>query len=251
MGCWLSSTTSCATSETRSPRRTCRRCSLRSATLRMRTVCSPTCPSSTGSPARPKNPTKLQSQASKRPWQHGTLLKKILQLPSPLGVTKQHQKQPKLRYLQLHPQTLLHNIKRSVEPGGSTLSRSIFAFLENRDNTNVDSNPTKTSMNLKNSAQKFSNWPNASPLAAWRLRTLGPQQTERGTGGANARGLQVHQEGERLEDGQLSLKHQHRRSRRSLASAFLLGSLPCPPAPRRLAVPASFAFSRLTCWILM
>merc|ERR1712083_83001 len=34
-------------------------------------------------------------------------------------------------------------------PGGSTLSRSIFAFLKNRDNTNVDSNPTKTSMNLK------------------------------------------------------------------------------------------------------
>merc|ERR1712037_224291 len=89
------------------------------------------------------------------------------------------------------------------------------------------------------------------PLAAWRLRTLGPQQTERGTGGTNGRGLQVHQEGERLEDGQLSLKHQHRRSRRSLASAFLLGSLPCPPAPRRLAVPASFAFSRLTCWILV
>merc|ERR1719262_1845723 len=72
-----SSTTSSATSETRSPRRMCRRCSPRSATLRMRTVCSPTCPSSTGSPARPKNPTKLQSQASKRPWQHGTLLKKI------------------------------------------------------------------------------------------------------------------------------------------------------------------------------
>merc|ERR1712210_444475 len=24
-----------------------------------------------------------------------------------------------------------------------------------------------------------------------------------------------------------------------------------PPAPRRLAVPASFAFSRLTCWILV
>merc|ERR1712018_597839 len=106
--CWLSWTTSCATSETRSPRRMCRRCSLRSATLRMRTVCSPTCPSSTGSPARPKNPTKLQSQASKRPWQHGTLLKKIWQLPLPLGVTKQHQKQPKLQCLQLHPQTRLH-----------------------------------------------------------------------------------------------------------------------------------------------
>merc|ERR1712203_531367 len=42
-----------------------------------------------------------------------------------------------------------NNIKRKVKPGGSTLSRSIFAFLKNRDNTNVDSNPTKTSMNLK------------------------------------------------------------------------------------------------------
>merc|ERR1712210_5593 len=213
---WLSWTTSCATSETRSPRRMCRRCSLRSATPRMRTVCSPTCPSSTGSPARPKNPTKLQ-------------------------------------YLQLHPQTLLHKQHQTKRGAWRIyIKPKHFAFLENRDNTNVDSNPTKTSMNLKNSAQgKFSNWPNASPLAAWRLRTLGPQQTERGTGGTNARGLQVHQEGERLEDGQLSLKHQHRRSRRSLASAFLLGSLPCPPAPRRLAVPASFAFSRLTCWILV
>merc|ERR1712107_167076 len=59
------------------PRRTCRRCSPRSAILRMWTASSPTCPSWTGSPARPKNPTKLQSQASRRPWQHGTLLKKI------------------------------------------------------------------------------------------------------------------------------------------------------------------------------
>jgi len=127
-------------------------------------------------------------------------------------------------------------IKSKAEPGGSTLSRSIFAFLENRDNTNVDSNPTKTSMNLKNSAQgKFSNWPNASPLAAWRLRTLGPQQTERGTGGANARGLQVHQEGERLEDGQLSLKHQHRLQSRQVArqrvSPRLSASPPRPSPP--------------------
>merc|ERR1712107_60389 len=50
---------------------------VRSATLRMRTASSPTCPSWTVSLARPKNPTKLQSQASRRPWQHGTLLKKI------------------------------------------------------------------------------------------------------------------------------------------------------------------------------
>merc|ERR1719166_272314 len=86
--CSLSWTTSCATWETRSPRRTCRRCSPRSATLRMRTASSPTCPSWTGSLARPKNPTKLQS---------------------PLGVTKQHQKQPKLRDLHNHLQTWLHN----------------------------------------------------------------------------------------------------------------------------------------------
>merc|ERR1712226_369412 len=38
-------------------------------------------------------------------------------------------------------------------------------------------------------------------------------------------------EGERLEDGQLSLKHHHRRSKRSLASAFLLGSLSAAPPP--------------------
>merc|ERR1712223_911608 len=96
-------------STTSSPRRTCRRCSPRSATLRMRTASSPTCPSWTGSLARPKNPTKLQSQASRRPWQHGPLLKKIRQLPSPLGVTKQHQKQPKLQDLHNHLQTRLHN----------------------------------------------------------------------------------------------------------------------------------------------
>merc|ERR1712213_260824 len=59
------------------PKEDVRRCSPRSATLRMRTASSPTCPSWTGSLARPKNPTKLQSQASRRPWQHGTLLKKI------------------------------------------------------------------------------------------------------------------------------------------------------------------------------
>merc|ERR1711950_111280 len=77
-----------------------------------------------------------------------------------------------------------NNINRSVEPGGSTLSRSIFAFLENRDNTNVDSNPTKTSMNLKNLAQgNFSNWPNASPSCQASSDTWRPHQTERGTVG--------------------------------------------------------------------
>merc|ERR1712088_1192742 len=98
----------CASASARPTRRARSSPSSTTSSPRSRRVCSPTCPSSTGSPARPKNPTKLQSQASKRPWQHGTLLKKILQLPSPLGVTKQHQKQPKLQYLQLHLQTLLH-----------------------------------------------------------------------------------------------------------------------------------------------
>merc|ERR1712076_225183 len=44
-----------STWETRSPRWTYRRCSLRSATLRTRTVCSPTCPSWTDSLARPNS----------------------------------------------------------------------------------------------------------------------------------------------------------------------------------------------------
>merc|ERR1712240_141859 len=75
-------------------------------------------------------------------------------------------------------------IKSKAEPGGSTLSRSIFAFLENRDNTNVDSNPTKTSMNLKNLAQgNFSNWPNASPSRQASSDTWRHDQTERGTVG--------------------------------------------------------------------
>merc|ERR1711872_1019690 len=75
-------------------------------------------------------------------------------------------------------------IKSKAEPGGSTLSRSIFAFLENRDNTNVDSNPIKTSMNLKNLAQgNFSNWPNASTSRQASSDTWRPHQTERGTVG--------------------------------------------------------------------
>merc|ERR1712203_63417 len=83
-----------------------------------------------------------------------------------------------------------------AEPGGSTLSRSIFAFLENRDNTNVDSNPTKTSMNLKNLAQgNFSNWPNASPSRQASSDTWRPHQTERGTVGGTCEEPVVHLEG--------------------------------------------------------
>ena len=87
-------------------------------------------------------------------------------------------------------------IKSKAEPGGSTLSRSIFAFLENRDNTNVDSNPTKTSMNLKNLAQgNFSNWPNASPSRQASSDTWRPHQTERGTVGGTCEEPVVHLEG--------------------------------------------------------
>merc|ERR1712029_797063 len=75
-------------------------------------------------------------------------------------------------------------------------AESIFAFLENRDNTNVDSNPTKTSMNLKNLAQgNFSNWPNASPSRQASSDTWRPHQTERGTVGGTCEEPVVHLEG--------------------------------------------------------
>merc|ERR1712233_289625 len=103
-----------------------------------------------------------------------------------------------------------NNINRSVEPGGSTLSRSIFAFLENRDNTNVDSNPTKTSGHLA------------------------PNRQSEGREGQTQEGCIVHQEGERLEDGQLSLKHQHRLVQtvaRQRVSPRLSALPPRPPLP--------------------
>merc|ERR1712117_190254 len=146
-----------------------------------------------------------------------------------------------------------NNIKRSVEPGGSTLSRSIFAFLENRDNTNVDSNPTKTSMNLKNLAQgNFSNWPNASPSRQASSDTWRPHQTERGTVGEPVKSRSSTW---RASDPLLC----NSASTITIsttgwlgASAFLHGlSTASRAGPRRLAVPASFAFSRLTCWILV
>merc|ERR1712099_158516 len=148
-------------------------------------------------------------------------------------------------------------IKSKAEPGGSTLSRSIFAFLENRDNTNVDSNPTKTSMNLKNLAQgNFSNWPNASPSRQASSDTWRPPQTERGTVGGTCEEPLVHLE------GVLPLLCNNSASTITTstistmgwlaASAFLHGlSTASRAGPRRLAVPASFAFSRLTCWILV
>merc|ERR1712079_492485 len=72
-------------------------------------------------------------------------------------------------------------IKSKAEPGGSTLSRRIFAFLENRDNTNV------------NLAQgNFSNWPNASPSRQASSDTWRPHQTERGTVGGTCEEPLVH-----------------------------------------------------------
>merc|ERR1711937_512231 len=97
-------------------------------------------------------------------------------------------------------------IKSKAEPGGSTLSRSIFAFLENRDNTNVDSNPTKTSMNLKNLAQgNFSNWPNASPGRQASSRYLAASPDRARDGGGTCEEPLVHLEGVRPPVVQLSL----------------------------------------------
>merc|ERR1712083_596163 len=105
-------------------------------------------------------------------------------------------------------------------PGGSTLSRSIFAFLKNRDNTNVDSNPTKTSMNLKKIWLKEN----------FQIGPMPPPSLPSVSGG-----LQVHQEGELLEDVQLSLKHQHQLIQTSCLPARFSSALhfcpPCPPPP--------------------
>merc|ERR1712240_918444 len=148
-------------------------------------------------------------------------------------------------------------IKSKAEPGGSTLSRSIFAFLENRDNTNVDSNPTKTSMNLKNLAQgNFSNWPNAPPSRQASSDTWRPHQTERGTVGEP---VKCRSSTWRASDPLLCNSAASTITTSTIstmgwlgASAFLHGlSTASRTCPRRLAVPASFAFSRLTCWILV
>merc|ERR1712240_815720 len=145
-------------------------------------------------------------------------------------------------------------IKSKAERGGSTLSRSIFAFLENRDNTNVDSNPTKTSMNLKNLAQgNFSNWPNASPSRQASSDIWRPHQTERGTVGEP---VKCRSSTWRASDPLLCNNSASTITTSTTgwlaASAFLHGlSTASCACPRRLAVPASFAISRLTCWILV
>merc|ERR1712073_249259 len=147
-------------------------------------------------------------------------------------------------------------IKSKAELGGSTLSRSIFAFLENRDNTNVDSNPTKTSMNLKNLAQISQIGP-MPPQAARLLRILGglTRQSE----GRLGEPVKSRSSTWRASDPLLCNNSASRITTSTIsttwwlgASAFLHGLPTASRAcPRRLAVPASFAFSRLTCWILV
>merc|ERR1711972_420285 len=78
---------------------------------------------------------------------------------------------------------------------------------------------------------------------------LAPNRQSEGREGQTQEGCIVHQEGERLEDGQLSLKHQHSLVQ-TVARQRVSPQLSALP-PRCLAVPASFAFSRLTCWILV
>merc|ERR1711890_30983 len=145
-----------------------------------------------------------------------------------------------------------NNIKRSVEPGGSTLSRSIFAFLENRDNTNVDSNPTKTSMNLKNSAQeKFQIGPMPPPSLPSVPGHLAP--TDRARDGRGKLKRAASPSGGRTIGGRATQPQTPPSPVQTVARQRVSPRLStgCPTAPRRLAVPASFAFSRLTCWILV
>merc|ERR1712060_775874 len=130
-----------------------------------------------------------------------------------------------------------NNIKRKVKPGGSTLSRSIFAFLKNRDNTNVDSNPTKTSMNLKKKklAQgKFSNWPHASPSLPSVSGHLSPNRQSEGQEGKIRRAASP--PGGRTTRGCATQPQTPTPAHpdKLFASAFLLGSPllpPCPPPP--------------------
>merc|ERR1712037_257010 len=83
-----------------------------------------------------------------------------------------------------------NNIKRIVESGGSTLSRSIFAFLENRDNTNVDSNPTKTSMNLKiRPKENFQIGPMPPPSLPGVSGHLAPNRQSEGRAGRTQEGF--------------------------------------------------------------
>merc|ERR1712211_230235 len=147
-------------------------------------------------------------------------------------------------------------IKSKAEPGGSTLSRSIFAFLENRDNTNVDSNPIKTSMNLKIWPKEISQIGPMPPQAARLLRILGGLTRQSEDGGGTCEEPVVHLEGVRppvVQQLSLNDHDQHDQHDRVVGRQRVSPrpSTASRAAPRRLAVPASFAFSRLTCWILV
>jgi len=127
-----------------------------------------------------------------------------------------------------------NNIKRNVEPGGSTLSRSIFAFLENRDNTNVDSNPYQNF----HESQKF------GPKKIFKLAQCLPPRclaspdtwppTDR-AGDGRGRSVSAASSTRRASDSRTgnSASNTNIASSpdKSLASAFLLGSLPRPPRP--------------------
>merc|ERR1712226_1673195 len=107
----------------------------------------------------------------------------------------------------------------------------------------------------KNLAQgKFSNWPHASPSLPSVSGHLAPNRQSEGQEGKIRRAASP--PGGRTTRGCATQPQTPTPAHpdKLFASAFLLGSPllpPLPPAPRRLAVPASFAFSRLTCWILV
>merc|ERR1712183_569848 len=120
-----------------------------------------------------------------------------------------------------------NNIKRSVEPGGSTLSRSIFAFLENRDNQCR----LKPYQNFHES-QKF------GPRKIFKLAQCLPPRclasadtwppTDRARDGRvkRKRAAMSTRRGSDSRTGNSASNTNIASSRRSLASAFLLGSLP-------------------------
>jgi hypothetical protein len=126
-----------------------------------------------------------------------------------------------------------NNIKRKVKPGGSTLSRSIFAFLKNRDNTNVDSNPTKTSMNLKKIRLKenFQIGPMPPPSLPSVSGHLAPNRQSEGQEGKIRRAASP--PGGRTTRGCATQPQTPTPAHpdKLFASAFLLGSPLLPPLP--------------------
>merc|ERR1712110_295474 len=126
-----------------------------------------------------------------------------------------------------------NNIKRKVKPGGSTLSRSIFAFLKNRGNTNVDSNPTKTSMNLKKIwlKENFQIGPMPPPSLPSVSGHLAPNRQSEGREGKIRRAASP--PGGRTTRGCATQPQTPTPAHpdKLFASAFLLGSPLLPPLP--------------------